>query len=217
MRFDIITIFPNIFDSYLSESLIKKAISKKIIQIKIWNLRDFVKNKRKTVDDKPFGGGPGMVLKLEPIYNCVNFIKYKNKNKKQRVILFSPRGKQLNLKILNKLLKYNQLILICGRYEGIDERVSQYIADEEISIGPYVLSGGELPALVLIESLSRLIPGFLGKFESLEYKRGSYPVYTRPALFIDKKKLKWKVPKVLLSGDHKKIDEWRKKHLKKYD
>jgi tRNA (guanine37-N1)-methyltransferase len=217
MRFNIITIFPKIFDSYLKESLILKAQKNKIIDIKIWNLRDFSKDKRKTVDDKPFGGGPGMVLKVEPIYQAVNFIKNKNKNKKKRVILFSPRGKELNLKVLKRLLKYDELILICGRYEGVDERVSKYIADEEISIGNYILSGGELPALVLIEALSRLIPGFLGKYESLEYTRGSWPAYTRPAVFSPKKNIKWKVPNVLLSGDHKKIEEWRKKYLKKYE
>jgi len=217
MRFNIITIFPKIFDSYLKESLILKAQKNKIIDIKIWNLRDFSKDKRKTVDDKPFGGGPGMVLKVEPIYQAVNFIKNKNKNKKKRVILFSPRGKELNLKVLKRLLKYDELILICGRYEGVDERVSKYVADEEISIGNYILSGGELPALVLIESLSRLIPGFLGKYESLEYTRGSWPAYTRPAVFSPKKNIKWKVPNVLLSGDHKKIEEWRKKYLKKYE
>jgi tRNA (guanine37-N1)-methyltransferase len=217
MRFNIITIFPKIFDSYLKESLILKAQKNKIIDIKIWNLRDFSKDKRKTVDDKPFGGGPGMVLKVEPIYQAVNFIKNKNKSKKKRVILFSPRGKELNLKVLKRLLKYDELILICGRYEGVDERVSKYIADEEISIGNYILSGGELPALVLIEALSRLIPGFLGKYESLEYTRGSWPAYTRPAVFSPKKNIKWKVPNVLLSGDHKKIEEWRKKYLKKYE
>ncbi|MCS6789083.1 MAG: tRNA (guanosine(37)-N1)-methyltransferase TrmD [Patescibacteria group bacterium] len=219
MRFDIITIFPKIFDSYFNESLIKRALLKKIIQIKIWNLRIFAKDKRKTVDDKPFGGGPGMVLKLEPIYKAINFIKNKNKNKKQRIILFSPQGKQLNLKVLKKLLKYEQLILICGRYEGVDERVAKYLVDEKISIGPYILSGGELAAMVFIESLSRLIPGFLGKSESLEYSRGSYPVYTRPAVFLDKKNKnkKWIVPKVLLSGNHKEIEKWRKKYLKKYE
>ena len=216
MRFNIITIFPKIFDSYLKESLILKAQKNKIIDIKIWNLRDFSKDKRKTVDDKPFGGGPGMVLKVEPIYQAVNFIKNKNKNKKKRVILFSPRGKELNLKVLKRLLKYDELVLICGRYEGVDERVLKHVADEEISIGNYILSGGELPALVLIESLSRLIPGFLGKYESLEYTRGSWPAYTRPAVFSPKKNIKWKVPNVLLSGDHKKIEEWRKKYLKKY-
>jgi tRNA (guanine37-N1)-methyltransferase len=217
MRFDIITIFPKIFDSYLKESLIAKAQKNKIIDIKIWNLRDFCKDKRKTVDDKPFGGGPGMVLKVEPIYRAVNFIKSRNKNKKQRVVLFSPRGKELNLKVLKRLLKYDELILICGRYEGVDERVAKYVADEEISIGNYILSGGELPALVLIEALSRLIPGFLGKYESLEYSRGSWPAYTRPAVFSPKKNVKWKVPDILLSGNHKKIEEWRKKYLKKYE
>jgi tRNA (guanine37-N1)-methyltransferase len=216
MRFNIITIFPKIFDSYLKESLIAKAQKNKIIQIKIWNLRDFSKDKRKTVDDKPFGGGPGMVLKVEPIYRAVNFIKNQNKNKKKRVILFSPRGKELNLKVLKRLLKYDELILICGRYEGVDERVIKHVADEEISIGNYILSGGELPALVLIEALSRLIPGFLGKYESLEYSRGSWPAYTRPDVFSPKKDVKWKVPDVLLSGNHKKIEEWRKKYLKKY-
>jgi tRNA (guanine37-N1)-methyltransferase len=217
MRFNIITIFPKIFNSYLKESLILKAQKNKIIDIKIWNLRDFSKDKRKTVDDKPFGGGPGMVLKVEPIYRAVNFIKSRNKNKKQRVILFSPRGKELNFKVLKRLLKYDELILICGRYEGVDERVVKYIADEEISIGNYILSGGELPALVLIEALSRLIPGFLGKYESLEYTRGSWPAYTRPAVFSPKKNIKWKVPDILLSGNHKKIEEWRKKYLKKYE
>ena len=217
MRFDIITIFPSIFDSYLKASLIAKAIKKKMIKIKIWNLRDFGKNKHKTVDDKPFGGGPGMVLKIEPIYKAIKTIKKDSKIKKQRVILFSPMGKQLNLKMIKKLLKYKQLILICGRYEGVDERVRKYLADEEISIGPYILSGGEIPAMVLIESLSRLIPGFLGKYESLEYNRGSWPVYTRPALFSPEKNVKWKVPLVLLSGDHKKIENWRGKYMKKYD
>jgi len=216
IRFNIITIFPKIFDSYLKESKIAKAQKNKIIDIKIWNLRDFSKDKRKTVDDKPFGGGPGMVLKIEPIYQAVNFIRNRNKNKKKRVILFSPRGKELNLKVLKRLLKYDELILICGRYEGVDQRVAKYIADEEISIGNYILSGGELPALVLIEALSRLIPGFLGKYDSLEYSRGSWPVYTRPAVFSPKKNVIWKVPNVLLSGNHKKIEEWRKKYLKKY-
>lgn len=217
MRFDILTIFPKIFDSYLKESLIGRALKNKIIEIKIWNLRDFASGKHKSVDDRPFGGGPGMVLKIEPIYKAIQAIKKDFKTKKQRIILFSPWGRQLNLKILKNLLKYKQLILICGRYEGVDERVAKYLADEEISIGPYILSGGELPALVLIEAISRLIPGFLGKYESLEYSRGSWPVYTRPAVFVPKKETKWSVPKVLLSGDHKKIEKWRQKYIKKYE
>ncbi len=158
-----------------------------------------------------------MVLKIEPIYKAVNYIAKKNKNKKKRVILFSAKGKILNYQILKRLLKYDDLILICGRYEGVDERVAKYIADEEISIGPYVLNGGELAAMVLIESLSRLVPGFLGKYESLEYIKGFYPVYTRPALFSPQKEVKWGIPQVLLSGNHKKIKEWRQKQSKKYE
>lgn len=208
MRFDIITIFPNIFDSYLGESLIKRAIAKKLIQIRVHNLRDFARGKHKQVDDRPFGGGPGMVIKVEPVYRAVQFLKSKIKSQKSKVkvILFSTRGKKLDAKTAQRLAKYNRLILVCGRYEGVDERVAKYIADEEISIGDYVLSGGELPALVTIEAVSRFLPGFLGKYESLEEKKGSYPVYTRPEIF-----KKWKVPKVLLSGNHKEIEEWRRR------
>lgn len=219
-RFDIITIFPKIFDSYLNESLIKKAQKKEIIEIKIHNLRDWSVGKHKKVDDRPFGGGPGMVLKVEPIYRAVvSILKSFNKRfslKKHpgsRVILFSIRGKKLNAQIAKRLLKYKQLILICGRYEGVDERVAKYIADEEISIGDYILSGGELPAMVLVESVSRFLPGFLGKEESLEEIKGSYPTYTRPEVFSpSESKRGWRVPKVLLSGNHKKIEEWRKKY-----
>lgn len=230
MRFDIITIFPHIFDSYLNESLVKRARAKKLIDIKIHNLRDFTSDRHYKVDDKSFGGGPGMVLKIQPIYDAVKFLKSKVKNKKlkTRTILFSTRGKKLDAKIAKRLAKYDRLILICGRYEGVDERVAKYVADEEISIGDYVLSGGELPALVLIESVSRFLPGFLGKTESLEEIKGSFPTYTRPEVFTPTgqtlrkspfliranrkiKKYTWRVPKILLSGNHKKIGEWRRK------
>lgn len=219
-RFDVITIFPKIFDSYLKESLIRKASEKKIIEVKVHNLRDWSVDKHRKVDDRPFGGGPGMVLKVEPIYKAVISI-LKSFNKKfslkkhpgSRIILFSTRGKKLNSQIAQRFSEYNQLILICGRYEGVDERVAKYIADEEISIGDYILSGGELPAMVLIESVSRFLPGFLGKKESLEEVKGSYPTYTRPEIFWpDNSKNSWRVPKILLSGDHRKIEEWRKKH-----
>ena len=207
MRFDIITIFPNIFDSYLKESLIHRADKKGIIEIKIHNLRDFVIGKHKKVDDRPFGGGPGMVLMFEPIYKAVS--KFKSSRLKKRVILFSTRGKKLNSTTAKRLAKYNQLILICGRYEGVDERVAKYVADEEISIGDYVLSGGELAALVLIETVSRFLTGFLGKYESLEEIKGSYPVYTRPeTVKIRGKKLS--VPKILISGNHAQIRKWRR-------
>ncbi|MEK7093811.1 MAG: tRNA (guanosine(37)-N1)-methyltransferase TrmD, partial [Patescibacteria group bacterium] len=179
MRFDIITIFPHIFDSYLNESLVRRAQEKKIIEVMVHNLRDFTSDKHQKVDDKPFGGGPGMVLKVEPIMKAVTKIEGRSKNKKKsRVILFSTRGEKLDQKMAKRLSKYNQLIMICGRYEGVDERVADHIADEEISIGDYVISGGELPALVLMEAVSRFTEGFLGTYESLEDIKGYYPSYT---------------------------------------
>ncbi len=208
-KFNIITIFPNIFDSYLNESLFKRARQAKILDVKITNLRDFAPGRHNKVDDRPFGGGPGMVLQIEPIYKAVSKIKAKAKAKKIRTILFSTRGKVFDQKTAQRLSKYDELIFICGRYEGVDERVAEYAAGEEISMGDYVLSGGELPALTVIEAVSRHIPGFLGKQESLEEVNGSFPTYTRPEVFEPKKGKKWKVPQVLLSGNHKKIDEWR--------
>ena len=210
MQFDIITIFPNIFDSYFKESLIKKAIDKKLLKINIHNLRDFSIDKRKTVDDRPYGGGLGMVLMIEPIFNALKKIK----KKKSKVILFTPRGKAFNQKKANQLKKYDQIILICGRYEGVDERINKLI-DEEISIGEYDLMGGELPAMIVIETIARLIPNVIGKEELLKQritKNGGfieYPQYTRPEIFN-----KWKVPKVLLSGNHKEIQSWRDKRKK---
>jgi tRNA (guanine37-N1)-methyltransferase len=218
MRFHIITIFPEIFDSYLGESLFKRAIEKKIVTVRAYNLRNFTTDKHHKVDDRPFGGGPGMVLKVEPIYKAVEAIQKQSQRKKAkrtRTILFSARGQKLDAKMAKRLAKYDELILICGRYEGVDERVAENIADEAVSIGDYILSGGELPALVLMESVSRFIPGFLGKEESLEEINGSFPTYTRPEVFAprssqSKKRSKaWKVPPVLLSGDHKKVKEWR--------
>lgn len=205
MRFDIITIFPEIFNSYINESIMKRAREKGLITIETHDLREYTSDKHRKVDDSPYGGGPGMVLKVEPIFKAVQKVKMIKKGKKARVILFSTRGQKLDAKTAKRLSKYDQLILICGRYEGVDERVAEKIADEEISIGDYVLSGGELPALVLTEAVARFIPGVLGKYESLEDVKGSYPTYTKPEVF-----KKWKVPPVLLSGNHKKIDEWRK-------
>ena len=227
MQFDIITIFPKIFDSYLKESFIKKAQENGLIKIRIHNLRDFTTDKHKTVDDRPYGGGLGMVLKVEPIFKAIETIKRKNrKTKKQKVILFTPRGKKFNQRMAYKLSKLDRIITICGRYEGVDERVAKYIADMELSIGDYDLMGGELPAMVVIETIARLIPGVLGKPELLKERitkeKGfiEYPQYTRPPKFYPKGKFRrvrpkvWKVPKVLLSGNHKKIAEWRKKHQK---
>jgi len=237
LTFDIITIFPEIFDSYLKESLISRAQKKKLIKINVHNLRDWTADKHKTVDDKPFGGGLGMVLKIEPIFKAVEEIKRIKRlsPKKRKVILFTPRGKQFNQKIAYQSSKMERIIMICGRYEGVDERVAKYIADEQLSIGDYVLMGGELPAMVVIETIARLIPGVLGKPQLLKERipalrgRGGrgfieYSQYTRPEVFeppppprlrrAGKKGVKWRVPKVLLSGHHKKIEEWRKKHRK---
>ncbi len=212
MRFHILTIFPDIFDSYLGESLFKRALAKKIISVDVHDIRTYTTDRHRKVDDRPFGGGPGMVLKVQPVYNAVKKIKTKIKGGKKnvRVILFSTRGKKLDAKMAKRLSRTEHLILICGRYEGVDERIAQYVADEEVSIGDYVLSGGELPALVLVEAVSRHIPGFLGKEESLEETNGSFPTYTRPEVFSPAKAKSWAVPKVLLSGNHKKIKEWRK-------
>ena len=215
LKFEIITIFPNIFKSYLDESFIKKAQESRQISIKIHNLRDFTKDKHKTVDDRPFGGGLGMVLKVEPIYRAIKKIKEKGKTK---VILFTPRGKKFNQKTAYRLSKLDKIIMICGRYEGVDERVAQHLADLELSIGDYDLMGGELPAMVLLESVTRLIPGVLGKEELLKERITpekdfiEYPQYTRPEIFVPKEGKKWLVPKVLLSGNHQKIGDWRRKH-----
>jgi len=210
MRFDIVTIFPNIFDSYFNESLFKRARKNGLLDIKVHNLRGYTEDKHQVVDDSPYGGGPGMVLKAEPIAKAVASLKRQTTSERLKscVILFSTRGEKLDQKTAKRLAKYDRLILICGRYEGIDERVAKYIADEEISIGDYILSGGELPAMVLVEAVSRQLSGFIGKRESLEEIKGSYPVYTRPETLTVKGK-KRKVPPVLLGGDHKKIQEWR--------
>jgi len=230
MRFDIITIFPGAFQSYFKTSILARAQKKKLITIRVYNLRRWTTDKHKTVDDRPYGGGAGMVLKIEPIYKAVQSLKSKVKSQKSKVgkpyvILFSAKGKVLTQEIVRKLAKKKWLILICGHYEGIDERVAKYIADEEISIGEYVLTGGEIPALALVDAISRLVPGVLGKKESLReesfgrpgYKE--YPQYTRPEVFWPqgtRRKAQggkgWAVPKVLLSGNHKRISEWRRKH-----
>ena len=217
LTFDIITIFPEIFDSYLKESFIKRAQQKKLIKINIHNLRKWTTDRHKTVDDRPFGGGLGMVLKVEPIYRAVRKIK---KGKKSRVILFTPRGKKFTQQTAYKLSKLSQIIMICGRYEGVDERVAKKVADLEVSIGDFDLMGGELPAMLVTETVSRLIPGVLGKPELLKERitkeRGfmEYPQYTRPEVFSPKKGSKWRVPKVLISGNHKKIIQWRGKRGK---
>ena len=210
MQIDIITIFPDIFKAIFGESIIKRAQEKRLAKINIHNLRDFSSDKHKKIDDRPFGGGPGMVFKPEPIFDAVKYIKTKSKSKKTKVILFSPQGKTLGHKLAKQLSNYKQLVLICGHYEGIDERVITKLVDEEISIGDYVLTGGELPAMVLVDAVVRLVPGVLGdkdsaKFDSFSDDMLEYPHYTRPANYKG-----MKVPEVLLSGDHNKIEAWRR-------
>ncbi len=215
MLFNIITIFPDIFESYFSKAMIKRAQDKKIIKIKTEDLRRFAdpKDAHKSVDDTPYGGGAGMVLKIEPIYKALKSIKRK---KKSRVILFSAKGKTLTQKDLQRLKKYDQLIMICGRYEGVDNRVAEHLIDEEISIGNYVLTGGEIPAMILVDGITRLLPGVLGNKASAQDESFSkdneleYPQYTKPEKFKT-----WKVPEVLLSGHHGKVAEWREKKKKR--
>ncbi|OHB20768.1 MAG: tRNA (guanosine(37)-N1)-methyltransferase TrmD [Parcubacteria group bacterium RIFCSPLOWO2_01_FULL_48_18] len=270
MRFDIVSIFPRIFDSYFNESILKRAQKKGLIKIYIHNLRDYSSDKKhRKVDDRPYGGGPGMVLKIEPIYRAVQsartknkkstFVpsplrvrasesrtgrgKTKNKPPRTRVILLSAKGRQFDERMAEQLARLDQLILICGHYEGVDERVAKYVADEEVSVGPYIITGGEIPAMLVVDAVTRLLPGVLGKAESLEHRRSQklpnykfsldpefrtkgqipnsrphgYSVYTRPGVFSPRrladsrqKVVQWRVPKMLLSGNHKKIEEWRK-------
>jgi len=241
MRFDIITIFPHIFDSYFSESIVKRAQKKGQVKIKVHDLRDFTKDKHKTVDDTPYGGGAGMILKVEPIFKAINSLISeknsgfqstnwqttsnkilnsksqirKNANMNTQIILFSAKGKRYTQEDAKRLSKYDNLILICGRYEGVDERVAEHLADEEVSIGDYVLTGGEIPAMIMVDSITRLLPEVLGNKESSQDDSHSqegyleYAQYTKPEEFEG-----WKVPKVLLSGNHKEIENWRKENSK---
>lgn len=209
MRFDILTIFPAIFHGPSTESLIRKAVEQGCIEINVHNLRDYAESTHRQVDDAPFGGGAGMVFKPEPIFKAVEAIQSSSQESPLRVILLSPQGVPFHQKKAEELLKYKQLILICGRYEGVDERVREFLVDEEISIGDYILMGGELAAMVLVEVITRLIPDVLGdpcsvKRESFTTGKLDYPQYTRPADFRG-----MKVPDILLSGNHAEIEKWR--------
>lgn len=220
MVIDIITIFPDLFNCFLSESLISRAIKGGFIKIKVHDLRSWTKDKRNTVDDRPFGGGLGMVLKPEPIFRAVLDVKKKYSRLNSQVIVFTPRGKVFKQKTAQYLSENDHLIMVCGRYEGIDERVCKFLADMNISLGKYVLMGGELPAMVVCESVIRYIPGVIGKSEFLSEKSGDggfveYPQYTRPEIFHYDGKEK-RVPRDLVSGDHGKIKKWRKKHGKTF-
>ena len=212
-QFDVITIFPSMIDAYAEESILGRAQKKNLIKINAHDLRDYTEDKHHTVDDTPYGGGPGMLLKVGPIEKATK--KIKKRGAKTWVIVTAASGKLFTQKDAKRLAKYDQLIFICGRYEGIDHRVEQHVADESFSIGGYVLTGGELPSLVMIDAVARMVPGVLGSKESLESESHDeegvleYPQYTKPDVY-----KKWSVPEVLLSGDHKKIAEWKDKNQK---
>lgn len=215
MKFEVITIFPNIFSGFVSESLLAKAQAKKIISIKTHYLRDWTEDRHQTVDGKPYGGGPGLVFKIEPIFKALKDVTLRQaqgdrRRLRSKVVLFSPRGKQFTNDMAKKWAKLDQLVLICGRYEGIDERVAENLADEVVSIGDFVLNGGEVAAMAVIEAVSRRLPGFMHTEESSS--KDDHAQYTKPEIFEPKKGTKWRVPKVLLSGNHAKIEEWRKKN-----
>lgn len=216
MKFDIITIFPNICDSYFAESILKRAQEKGLIEVAAHNLRDYTEDKHKKVDDTPYGGGAGMVLKVEPIAKAVAAIRSEDSEKRTRSILFSAKGKRFTQADAKRLAEYDRLIFVCGRYEGVDERVAEHIVDEELSIGDFVLTGGELPAMIVTDAVARLLPDVLGNTDSAVYESHSdegvleHAQYTKPEEFNG-----WRVPDVLLSGHHKDIETWRGAAAKK--
>ena len=210
MNIDILTLFPEMFQGPFAESIIKRAQNKGLVEIKIHDLRKWAKDKHQTVDDRPFGGGVGMILMIEPIDKALKELRKKD----TKVILLTPQGKVFNQKMAKKLAREKHLLFICGHYEGVDERIREHLVDEEISIGDYVLTGGELPSMIVIDTLIRLIPGVLEKKEAIEEESFSsktleYPQYTRPAVFKG-----WSVPEVLLSGHHQQIKAWRQQKAK---
>ena len=209
------TLFPEIFHSYMSESIMKRAIEKEIIEVHVYNIRDFSANKHKKVDDYPFGGGAGMLMTPQPIYDTYKHIVETHNIENPRLVYLTPKGKVYKQDIACDLSSNEDIILLCGHYEGIDQRIIDLIVTDEISIGDYVLTGGELPALIMIDSIARLIPGVLSQNESFEEESFKddlleYPHYTRPREFMG-----MKVPDVLLSGNHQKIEKWRLEESKK--
>lgn len=219
MRYDIITIFPNLIAAEINESIIKKAIEKGLIEVHIHDLRKWTRDVRKTVDDKIFGGNPGMLLQVEPIYRALKDLGvYPKRNNKTKVILTSASGKTWNQsKVVEYAEKLERIVIICGRYEGVDNRVAEHLIDEQISIGDYVLTGGELAANIILDSTARLIPGVLGNAQSLvdeshqpdNLNTLEYPQYSRPAEFKTDEGDTWSVPDILLSGNHAAIKNWQ--------
>ena len=209
MKIDILTLFPKMFLGPFDESIIKRAIDKKLVEINIHDLRKWGLSERKTVDDRPYGGGVGMILRVDVISKALEEIRLRTKNQRLRTILLDAGGKKFNQKIALRLSKLDQIILIAGHYEGVDYRVHEHLVDEVISIGDYILTGGEIPIMVIVDSVVRLIPGVLQKKDAIKFESFSenlleFSQYTRPEIYKG-----WKVPKVLLSGNHKKIEKWR--------
>ncbi len=223
LRVDILTIFPEMVEPYLKGSMLGRGQAAGALDLQAHHLRQWTDDRHQTVDDRPFGGGPGMVMKIEPIHKALQALKVRKKDgsspasaKRTRVILTSAKGKTFSQADARRLSEYDRLVFICGRYEGVDERVAEHLVDEELSIGNYVLTGGELPALVMTDAVSRLRPGVLGKEASLENESHTQegvlenPQYTRPETYPVKKGVSWTVPEILLSGDHKRIEAWRR-------
>lgn len=216
MKFDILTTFPESF-SAIQQSIVKRAAEKGLVEINIHNLRDFTLDKHKTTDDSPFSGGAGMLMKIEPIYRALKHLGvYPSRDSKTKVILTSAKGVSWSQSLANEWSsQLERVVIICGHYEGVDHRVVEQLIDQEVSIGNYVLSGGEIPAMIIVDSITRLIDGALGNKESLVDESHSgeisaeYPQYTRPAQFKTDEGEEWGIPEVLLSGDHKKIQEWK--------
>ena len=223
LRVDIVTIFPEMVEPYLRGSILGRGQTAHHLDLRAHQLREWTDDKHQTVDDRPFGGGPGMVMKVGPIHRALQALKVRQKDgsttvagKKARVILTSAKGKTFTQAEARRLATYDRLVFVCGRYEGVDERVADHLVDEELSIGNYVMTGGELAALVMTDAVARLRPGVLGKEASLDAASHTiegvleYPQYTRPELYAPKKGMGWQVPDILISGDHKKIELWRK-------
>ena len=210
MKIDVLTLFPAMFAGPLDESIVRRARAANLLDLKVHNLRDWTHDRHKTVDDRPFGGGPGMLLKVEPLFEAIESLR----REKTKVILLSPSGRKFDQSIARELAQSEDLLLVCGSYEGFDERVREALADDELSIGDYVLTNGALPAMVVIDAVARLLPGVLGDDESSHDESFSaglleYPQYTRPAEFRG-----MKVPEVLLNGNHAEIEKWRREQAK---
>ncbi len=210
MRFDILTLFPEIFDGFLSEGLLNKAIQNGLLEVERWNFRDWASDRHRTVDDRPYGGGPGMLIGCEAVFNCVEQVQLEAERPGQ-LVMMTPYGRKLDQNLVTELARFDRLLILCGRYEGFDERISIGLKPMEISVGDFICNGGEVPAMIVIETVMRLIPGVLGDQQSAQEdsfsKEGllEYPQYTRPRDFRG-----MSVPEVLVSGDHQKIAQWRK-------